>query len=95
MPISSIQLRMAMGALNWSSRDLAAKANISADTILRAQRGEDVRLASWGPIQRALEDEGIEFLSDTNSVAFHETTDGVAICGDPSMPLGVRRVYPR
>lgn len=95
MPITSVQLRMAMGALNWSSRDLAAKANISADTILRAQRGEEVRPASWGPIQRALEEAGVEFLPDTNSVALHDATSGVAICADPAMPLGVRRIYPR
>ncbi len=95
MPISSVQLRMAMGALNWSSRDLAAKAEVSADTILRAQRGEEVRLASWGQIQRALEEVGIEFFPETNSVAFHETTSDAAICVDPSMPLGVRRLYPR
>lgn len=86
---------MAMGALNWSSRELAAKANISADTVLRAQRGEEVRTASWGQIQRVLEEGGIEFLPETNSVAFHETTDGVAICADPSMPLGIRRIYAR
>jgi hypothetical protein len=95
MPISSVQLRMAMGALYWSSRKLATKAEVSADTVLRAHRGEDVRPASWGPIQRALEEAGIEFLPETNSVAFHETTSGVAICADPSMPLGIRRLYPR
>jgi hypothetical protein len=95
MPISSSQLRMALGALSWSSRELADKAFLSADTVLRAQRGEQVRPASWGPIQRALEEAGIEFLPETNSVALHEIPGDPAICVDPSMPLGVRRLYPR
>ena len=43
----------------------------------------------------ALEEAGIELMSETNSVTLHPSVTEAAICADPSMPLGVRRIYPR
>jgi ribosome-binding protein aMBF1 (putative translation factor) len=96
MPITSLQVRMARAALSWGVRELAAKANLSTDTITRAEQGSpEVTSKTWGALQRALEEAGIEFLPETDSVALHKNVFEAAICADPAMPLGVRRVYPR
>ncbi len=95
-PISNIQLKMARAALDWGIRDLAAKGGIAADTVTRAEQGSpEVTAKVWGAIQRALEEAGIEFLSETNSVTLHPNVGEAALCADPLMPLGVRRIYPR
>jgi transcriptional regulator with XRE-family HTH domain len=95
MSISSLQLKMARAALKWGVRTLAEKAGISPDTITRAEQGDDVTVKTWGAIQRALEEEGIEFLPEINSVSLHSDVTDAAICADPEMPLGIRRIYPR
>jgi hypothetical protein len=95
MSISALQLRMARAALKWGVRRLAAKAGLSPDTIMRAEQGSDVTVKTWGAIQRALEESGIEFLSEVTSVSLHTDVTKPAICADPDMPLGVRRIYPR
>jgi len=95
MPISTLQLKMARSALKWGVRTLAEKAAISPDTIMRAEQGEDVTVKTWGAIQRALEESGVEFLPEVNSVSLHTDVADAAICADPEMPLGIRRIYPR
>nr|EZQ09524.1 DNA-binding protein [Azospirillum argentinense] len=61
--MTSAQFRMARAALDWTVRELAAKAGVHRNTIARIEAGE----ASHGPtlaaVQRALEDAGIIFLS--------------------------------
>ncbi|MGY0834952.1 helix-turn-helix domain-containing protein [Azospirillum argentinense] len=61
--VTSAQFRMARAALEWTVRDLAAKAGVHRNTIARIEAGE----ASHGPtlaaVRRALEDAGIIFLS--------------------------------
>ncbi len=94
MPVSSLQLKMARAALDWNVRELATKAGISPDTITRAEQGNpDVTQKTWGAIQKALEEAGIEFLPEKNSVTLHPDVKEAAICADPDMPLGVRRIY--
>ena len=96
MSISNLQLKMGRAALDWGVRDLAAKAGIAADTVTRAEQGSPgVSGKTWGAIQRALEEAGIEFLPETNSVSLHADVAEAAICADPYMPLGIRRIYPR
>ncbi len=96
MAFNPIQVRMARAALRWSVRDLAQKADISVETVTRAEKsGDDIRTPTWGAFQRAFEEAGIEFLQGSNAVEFHENVGEAAICADPSMPLGIRRVYPR
>jgi transcriptional regulator with XRE-family HTH domain len=56
------QLRMARGALNWSVRDLAAKAGVAANTISRYENGSDAYGDTLSKIQRALEAGGVVFL---------------------------------
>ncbi len=96
MTISSVQIRMARAALGWGVRDLAAHASLSTETITRAeQSSSEITEKTWGALQRALEEAGIEFLTNTNSVTHHNDVGLAAICADPSMPLGIRRTYPR
>jgi transcriptional regulator with XRE-family HTH domain len=95
MAITALQVKMARAALKWGIRTMAARAGISPDTITRAEQGDDVTVKTWGAIQRALEEGGIEFLPEVNSVSLHTDVTEAAICADPEMPLGIRRVYPR
>ena len=95
MAISALQLTMARAALKWGVRTLADKAGISPDSVTRAEQGGDVTVKTWGAIQRALEDGGIEFLPEVNSVSLHADVTEGGICADPEMPLGTRRIYPR
>lgn len=95
MTISALQLKMARAALKWGVRTLAEKAGISPDTITRAEQGDDLTVKTWGAIQRAAEEGGIEFVPELNSVSLHTDVTEAAICGDPQMPLGFRRIYPR
>jgi hypothetical protein len=86
---------MARAALGWGVRALAEKAGLSSDTITRAEQGGDISQKTWGAIQRALEEGGIEFLPEANSVSLQMDVTEATICADPEMPLGVRRIYPR
>lgn len=95
MSISPLQLKMARAALKWGVRMLAEKAGISPDTITRAEQSDEVTVKTWGAIQRALEEAGIEFLPEINSVSLHSDVTDAAICADPEMPLGIRRIYLR
>jgi transcriptional regulator with XRE-family HTH domain len=96
MSVSPLQVRLARAALNWSVRRLASKAGVSPDSITRAEQdGSDITRKTLGAIQQALEEVGIEFLPEINSVSLHIDPAKAAICADPAMPLGVRRIYPR
>jgi transcriptional regulator with XRE-family HTH domain len=96
MTISPLQLRLARTALKWNVRRLAAKAGISPDSVTRAEQdGLDVTRKTLGAIQQALEEAGIEFLPEINSVSHHLNPIEAALCADPAMPLGIRRIYPR
>lgn len=61
--VTSAQFRMARAALEWTVRDLAEKAGVHRNTIVRIESGE----ASHGPtiaaVRRALEEAGIIFLA--------------------------------
>jgi transcriptional regulator with XRE-family HTH domain len=95
MAISVLQLKMARTALKWGVRTLAEKAGVSPDTITRAEQGAVVTMKTWGALQRALEESGIEFVPELNSVALHSDVTEASICVDPEMPLGIRRIYGR
>lgn len=89
----SKQVAMARAALHWSVRELAENAEVSVDTVIRAEKGDEtVRRPAWTAIQSALENAWIEFL-ENGAVVPHSSGDGMGICGSPDMPLGVRRIY--
>jgi len=92
-PLFSKQVRMARAALNWTVRDLAEKADISPDTVIRAEKGDLlVKRSAWGAIQNALENAGIE-LFENGSVLLHTAMSVEGVKVSPDMPLGVRRIY--
>jgi DNA-binding Xre family transcriptional regulator len=59
-----IQLDMALAALGWGTRDLAARAAVSLDTIARFKRGETLRDRTVAAIKATLEASGVEFIPE-------------------------------
>ena len=59
-----IQLDMALAAVKWGVRDLAAAADVSMDTIARFKRGERVKDGTLAAIRTALETAGVEFIAE-------------------------------
>jgi hypothetical protein len=52
---------MARGALGLGVRDLATAAKVSVDTVLRFERGDDLKERTIAAIRRALDSAGVEF----------------------------------
>jgi len=61
MIILPVQCRMARAALGLGVRDLAAAAKVSIDTIVRFERGDELKERTIDALQRALEAAGVEF----------------------------------
>ncbi len=55
---------MARAGLGLSVRDLAAKAQVSTNTVSRLESGEDLKPRTVEAIQRALEVAGVEFIAE-------------------------------
>ena len=90
----SHQTRMARAALKWTVRDLATKAGVSVDTVLRAEKADNtIRRPTWTALQSAFENGHIEFF-ENGSVVLHASDEGMGVAVSPNMPLGVRRIYP-
>ncbi len=62
MPLTPQQCRMARAALNIGVRDLAARADVSPNTIARLERGDKLHPRTLWHVQGALEANGVEFL---------------------------------
>ena len=62
--ITPVQCRMARAALGMGVRELAAAAKVSADTVARFERGEELKERTVDALQRAFEDAGIEFIDE-------------------------------
>ncbi len=60
--MTAAQLRMARAALGWSVRDLAAKAQVNANTITRIENGADALAGTLARIRATLEEAGVVFL---------------------------------
>ncbi|MGE5546489.1 MAG: helix-turn-helix domain-containing protein [Solirubrobacterales bacterium] len=60
----AVQCKMARAALGWGVRDLAAAAKVSADTVARLERGEELRERTVEAIRSAFEGAGVLFLAD-------------------------------
>ena len=69
MKFFPVQCRMARAALGWGVRDLAAAAKVSIDTVVRFERGDDLKDRTVEAIQRALEVGGIEFIDENGGGA--------------------------
>ena len=64
--ITGTQVKMARTGLGWGVRDLAAKADITANTVTRFENGGGIHLNTAKAIQDALEAAGTEFLDPDN-----------------------------
>ena len=62
MILLPVQCRMARAALGWGVKELAAAAKVSIDTVVRFERGDELKERTVEAIQRALEGGGIEFI---------------------------------
>lgn len=59
-----IQLDMALAAVGWGTRDLAAEAKVSLDTIARFKRGEQIKDRTLEAMRCALEAAGVIFIAE-------------------------------
>jgi len=57
-----IQCRMDRTDVGWGVRELAKEAEVSADTVSRFERGEDLLPRTVAALQSALEQAGVIFL---------------------------------
>lgn len=62
--MTAVQCRMARAALDWGVLDLASVASVSTQTIVRLERGEELKQATLDRIRQALEAAGIQFISE-------------------------------
>ena len=60
--ITPLQVKMARAALGWGVRDLAKKADLTANTISKFENGSDVMVGTLTKMQNALEDAGVIFV---------------------------------
>ena len=62
--ISPVQCKMARVAVGFGVRELAAAADVVPDTIVRFERGENLRDRTVAAIRNALEAAGVEFIAE-------------------------------
>lgn len=60
----AVQCKMARAALGLGVRELAEKAEVSADTIVRLEKGEELRPRTLSAIRTALEAAGVIFVEE-------------------------------
>ncbi|WP_371264614.1 helix-turn-helix domain-containing protein [Brucella cytisi] len=75
--IVGLQCRLARVALGWGVRELSEAANVSTQTIVRLERGEELRPATLERIKGVLEGAGISFISDENGQGFGILVSGL------------------
>jgi DNA-binding XRE family transcriptional regulator len=100
MPIKGVQVRMARAALDWTVQDLAARAQISKNTVtsVEAER-TDTHATSLAAIEHVMTAAGIEFPSDkTGLVSDYPSVDAPSRSGKRQVrhePASVLRVTGR
>jgi transcriptional regulator with XRE-family HTH domain len=63
------QCRMARAALELGIRELADAAKVSTNTIVRLERGDELRERTVDAIRAALESAGVEFIDENGGGA--------------------------
>ena len=74
----AVQIRMARAALGCSIVEFAERAEVSTNTLVRLERGEELKQSTLDHLCRVLERSGIEFLVDNDGsfgVKFREPRD--------------------
>jgi transcriptional regulator with XRE-family HTH domain len=64
-----VQSRMARAALGWNLRELAERAGLSHDTIVRFEAGDELKSKTVEAIRAALESAGVEFIAENGGGA--------------------------
>lgn len=59
-----VQFRMARAALGWGIVEFAERAGVSTNTLVRLERGEELKESTLDHLRTVLEEAGIEFLSE-------------------------------
>ena len=59
-----IQIRMGRAAIGWGVRELAKKADVTANTVTRIENGADAKQSTMDRLQRALEAAGVELIDE-------------------------------
>jgi len=59
-----LQFRMARAALGWSIVECAKRADLSTNTLVRFERGEDLKQSTVDHLRSVLEAAGIEFIPE-------------------------------
>lgn len=67
--MNATQCKMARAATGLGIRELADMADISANTISRLERGEELKQTTIDAIRTALEGAGIEFIAENGGGA--------------------------
>jgi transcriptional regulator with XRE-family HTH domain len=62
--MKAVQIRMARAAIGWGVRELAKKADVTANTVNRIENGADAKQSTMDRIQEALEAAGVEFIDE-------------------------------
>ena len=63
--ITSGQIKAARALVDWTARDLAAKAEIGFSTLIRLESADSVpqgNLSTFNALRKAFEDAGVEFI---------------------------------
>jgi transcriptional regulator with XRE-family HTH domain len=77
-PINGIQCRMARAALGLSVRQLADLADVSNDTVVRFEGGQELKSRTIAAIRAALESAGVEFIAENGGGAGVRLRKGAA-----------------
>jgi transcriptional regulator with XRE-family HTH domain len=64
-----VQCKMARVAVGWGVRELAAAAKVSSDTVVRLERGEQLKDRTVDTMRQALEAAGVEFVPENGGGA--------------------------
>ncbi|WP_210241552.1 helix-turn-helix domain-containing protein [Mesorhizobium sp. B2-5-4] len=62
--MTPVQCRMARAALDWGVLDLAKKAGISTQTIVRLERGDALKQPTLDRIRETFEGAGVAFIPE-------------------------------
>jgi transcriptional regulator with XRE-family HTH domain len=62
--MKAIQVRMARAAVGWGVRQLAEKADVTANTVTRIENGADAKQSTMDKLRHALESAGVEFIEE-------------------------------
>lgn len=70
MVIKGLQAKLGRVAIGWSVLELAATAKVSTQTIVRLEKGEELRASTLERIKSVMEAAGVTFISNEDEGVF-------------------------